>query len=167
MKAARPIRAFYGQYRHSIDEKGRLSIPADFRPILLGERGSFFLNRGFEWCIMGYPEEKWQRVLGLVNAVALDDTNTRWFKRMFFSHAKEVSCDRQGRILIPQPLTEYAGITKEVVIVGVSDFVEIWDAATWDQSLQKTMDAYGKMAEKVIQSAAPGREDREKMTKGE
>ncbi|NQT84432.1 MraZ N-terminal domain containing protein, partial [bacterium] len=63
MTKLRIRRALYGQYRRPVDEKGRISIPAEFRPILQGQRGSFFLNRGFERCIMGYPEEKWERVL--------------------------------------------------------------------------------------------------------
>ena len=141
-----------------MDEKGRVSIPADFRPILLGERGSFFLNLGIERCIVGYPEEKWDRVVGLVNAVPLDNANTRWFKRAFFSGAKEVSCDQQGRILIPQALMEYAGITKEVVIVGVSDRIEIWDADAWDKCIEESMGAYGKTAEKLTESKIQGRE---------
>jgi len=153
-------RALYGQHKRPIDEKGRVSIPAEFRPILHGERGSFFLNRGFERCIMAYPEKKWERVLDLVGAAPLDDTNTRWFKRTFYSGAREVSCDQQGRILIPQALMDYAGISKEkeVVIVGLSDFVEIWNAEAWDKWLEQSVESYEKMAEKLIQSAAPPRE---------
>ncbi len=150
-------RALYGQYRRPVDEKGRISIPAEFRPILHGQRGSFFLCRGFERCIMGYPEEKWERVLEMVNGGALDDLNTRNFKRAFYSGGKEVSCDQQGRILIPQALVEHAGITKEVVIIGVSDFIEIWDAEAWDKWLEQSMDSYEKIAEKLIQSAAPAK----------
>jgi len=153
MTKLRIRRALYGQYRRPVDEKGRISIPAEFRPILQGQRGSFFLNRGFERCIMGYPEEKWERVLELVSRAPLDNTNTRRFKRTFFSGAKEVSCDQQGRILIPQALAQYAGITREVAIVGLSDFIEIWDAEAWDKWLEQSMDSYEKMAEKLVQPA--------------
>ncbi len=155
MPVPRPKRAFYSHYRHSVDEKGRVSMPADFRPLLLGDRGSFFLNRSIERCIVAYPEEKWDRVLDMVNAVPLDDENTRWFKRAFFSYAKEVSCDQQGRILIPQALMEYARITKEVVIVGVSDYVEIWDAESWDKSLERTTQGYGRSTENMIHPTSP------------
>lgn len=161
MCSTRTKRALYGQYRRPVDEKGRISIPAAFRPILQGQRGSFFLCRGFGRCIMGYPEEKWERVVDLVNATALEDSNTRKFKRAFFSGAKEVSCDQQGRILIPQALVEHAGITKEVVIIGVSDFIEIWDAQVWDKWLEESMDSYEKTAEKLIRSATPEKEGRD------
>jgi len=154
-------RALYGQYRRPVDEKGRVSIPAEFRPILQGQRGTFFLNRGFERCIMGYPEEKWEAVLGLVNGTPLDNSNTRRFKRAFYSGAKEVSCDQQGRIPIPQALMEYAGISREVVIVGLSDFIEIWDAEAWDKWLEESIDSYEKMAEKLVQSATPEQEARD------
>jgi MraZ protein len=157
MNTAIPVRAFYGQYRHSVDEKGRVSVPADFRPLLMGERGGCFLNRGFEGCIMAYPEGKWGRVLELVNARPLDDENTRWFKRAFFSGAKEVSPDQQGRILLPPFLKEYAGITRDVMIVGMSDYVEIWDADTWEASIKEHMPEYGKSAEKMVQSVVGGK----------
>ncbi len=161
MNPTRIKRALYGQYRRPVDEKGRISIPAAFRPILHGQRGSFFLNRGFERCIIGYPEEKWERVLDLVNGAALDNTNTRWFKRAFYSGAREVSCDQQGRILLPQALVEHAGLTKEVVIIGLSDFIEIWDAEAWDKWLEQSMNSYEKMAEKLIESATSGKEGRD------
>lgn len=150
-------RAFYGQYRHSVDEKGRVSIPAAFRYLLMGQRGSFFLNRGFEACIIAYPEEKWGRVVDMVNSAPLDDENTRWFKRQFFSGAKEVSTDQQGRVLLPQFLKDHARITSDVVVVGVADYVEIWDAATWDKSVEERMSSYARAAERVIQSAIAGR----------
>jgi len=141
-------RAFYGHYRHSADEKGRVSIPAEFRPLLLGDRGSFFINRGVEQCIAVYPEEKWARVLAESNISALDNTNTRWFKRGFFYDAKEISCDQQGRILLPQDLMEYAGIKKDVIVIGMSDYVEIWDAAVWEECSKKAMAEFaGRMEE--------------------
>jgi MraZ protein len=93
-----------------------------------------------------------------VDDVSLDDRNTRWFKRTFYSGAREVSCDQQGRVLLPQVLAKYAGISKEVVIVGLSDFIEVWDAEAWDSWLAQSMDSYEKIAEKLIESAAPGKE---------
>jgi len=115
---------------------------------------------------MAYPEEKWDRVLELVNARPLDDENTRWFKRAFFSGAKEVSCDQQGRILLPQFLKDYAGITTDVVIVGVSDYVEIWDAETWEKSIEERMGEYGKSAEKMVESAVRGKKPSEEASEG-
>jgi MraZ protein len=146
---------FYGQYRHSVDEKGRLSIPADFRPMLLGDEGQFFINRGFEGCIMAVPERKWERVRKRVNAAAIENEKIRWFKRTFFSGVKKVSCDQQGRILIPQFLMEYAKITKEVVIIGISDSIEIWDAETWNTLFEQHIGQYEQMAEQFTQPGAP------------
>lgn len=148
-------RALYGEYKRPVDDKGRVSMPVEFRAILQGQRGSFFLNRGFERCIMGYPEEKWEKVLDLVNTAPLDDTRMRKFKRTFYSGAKEVSCDSQGRILVPQPLMEYAGITRQVVIVGLSDFIEMWDAEAWEKWLEQSIEQYEKMAEELVQQATP------------
>ncbi len=154
-------RALYGEYRRPVDDKGRLSIPVEFRAILQGQGGSFFLNRGFERCIMGYPEEKWGKVQDLVNKAPLDDTKMRKFKRTFYSGAKEVSCDSQGRILVPQVLLQHAGITREAVVVGVSDFVEIWDAQAWQSWLEESIDSYEKMAEELVQQATPDKQGQE------
>jgi MraZ protein len=117
---------------------------------------------------MGYPEEKWDRVLDLVNQAPLDSTNTRHFKRRFFSGAREVSCDAQGRILIPQALMNYAGISKEreTVIVGLSDFIEIWDAQAWDKWFEESTESFEKTAEKLIESASPTREGPEETVGG-
>jgi MraZ protein len=158
MATPRIKRALYGEYRRPVDEKSRVSIPAEFRPILHGQRGSFFLNRGFERCVMGYPEEKWDRVLDLVSAAPLDDQNMRQFKRAFYSGAREVSCDQQGRVVIPQSLMEYGAVGREVIIVGLSDFIEIWDAEAWGKWLEQSMESYEKTAEKLIQSASQTKE---------
>lgn len=157
MATTTPTRAFYGQYRHSIDEKGRVSIPSAFRYLLMGQRGSFFVNRGFEGCIIAYPEEKWDGVVQMVKSIPLDDENTRWFKRQFFSAAKEVSTDQQGRVLLPQFLKDYAKIATDVVVVGVADYVEIWDAQTWDKAVEERMSSYARVAETLIQSALAGK----------
>jgi len=107
---------------------------------------------------MGYPEQKWEQVLDWVSTAPLEDANRRWFKRAFFSGAEEVSCDQQGRIRIPQGLLKHANISEEVVIIGVSDFIEVWDAPAWDKWLEQSMKNYEEMAEKLIQSATSGKE---------
>ena len=110
-----------GEYNHSIDSKGRLIIPAKFREIL-GD--SFVITKGLDNCLFVYPD----RTLPLTNK------NARTFTRFFLGSAVEGVLDKQGRVLISSALRDFAGLEKEVVLVGVLDRVEIWDKAKWDES---------------------------------
>ena len=116
-----------GEFRHSIDAKGRLFIPARLRDEL-GEH--FTVTRGLDKCLAIYPEAEWnvleERIRNLPMSKARD------LQRFFFSSAFDAELDSQGRILLPAGLRTYAGLTKEAVITGVSNHAEIWDAARWD-----------------------------------
>ena len=116
-----------GEFRHSIDAKGRLFIPARLRDEL-GEH--FTVTRGLDKCLAIYPEAEWnvleERIRNLPMSKARD------LQRFFFSSAFDAELDSQGRILLPAGLRTYAGLTKEAVIAGVSNHAEIWDAARWD-----------------------------------
>ena len=115
-----------GEYTHTIDVKGRVNFPVK----LLRHFGeSFIVTRGLDNCLFVYSAEEWGRLEEKINAMPL--SKARALQRFLFAGAVEVEPDRQGRILIPQNLREYAGLEKDVVVIGASDRAEIWDAARW------------------------------------
>ena len=119
---------FVGEYRHSLDDKGRLFIPAKLREAL-GKR--FYISKGFDHCLMIYDETQWNLFSEKLNALSMGQKKNRDIKRFFFSGADEFTCDKQGRVLLSAVLRQYAGITKDTVIVGVGDKAEIWSAEQW------------------------------------
>ena len=111
---------FMGEYSHTIDAKGRLILPAKFREEL-GE--TFYITRGLDNCLTVYTKEGFENLAAVMQQHPNAKGNVRAIKRFFFAHAAELECDRQGRILIPAMLREYAKLIKEVVVVGTSDRV--------------------------------------------
>ena len=117
---------FSGTFEHSLDSKNRLTIPAKFRQALLG---GVAITKGKDKCLVGYPVERWRQIgEELVNRE--DTEENRREKRKFFASTVEAIPDRQGRVLLPQNLREYANITGEVLILGTGDCFEIWDRET-------------------------------------
>lgn len=116
-----------GEFRHSIDAKGRLFIPAKLREEL-GER--FTVTRGLDQCLSIYPENEWNALEERIRALPM--SKARDLQRFFFASAFDAELDSQGRILLPAGLRKYAELGKEAVITGVSGHAEIWDAARWD-----------------------------------
>ena len=124
---------FCGQYEHSIDDKGRLIIPARIREALRdGYEERCVVTRGIEPYVALYPKGEWENFMRKVKSLPRANANARWFLRKIFGMATESDLDKQGRILLPQPLRDFAGITKEVVVVGVLDHVEIWSKERWE-----------------------------------
>ncbi len=119
---------FLGEFEHTIDDKGRVAIPARFREDL-GER--FVLTRGFEQCLQAFPRGMWEDLSAKVDRLPLGSPQARTLRRMLFSPAAEVEIDRQGRILIPQGLREYAGLAEEVLITGMNTYFELWSGERW------------------------------------
>ncbi len=145
---------FYGEYRHTVDGKGRVSIPAKFRTLLQGgENDTFYLTRGMDRCILICTRDKWVEFEKLFRNRPLTDPVAVALKRIFYSGANPTSFDEQGRIRLPQNLIDFAGIKKDVVIVGVSDGIEIWDAAHWDKHLQESLQIYNEMARKFSETS--------------
>ena len=120
---------FSGEYQHSVDAKGRMIVPSKFRE-LLGE--SFMLTRGLDNCLFVYPKEAWEAFTQKLNQLPISNTNARQFVRFFLSGAVECELDKQGRILLPQNLRTYAGIKKDVSVIGVGERAEIWDSEQWN-----------------------------------
>ncbi|QUH32099.1 division/cell wall cluster transcriptional repressor MraZ [Vallitalea guaymasensis] len=120
---------FIGEYKHSIDDKGRLIVPAKFRA-LLGE--TFYLTKGFDNCLMVYTEEEWNKFIEKLNNNPMKKKDARRIQRFFIASANECNLDKQGRILIPSHLREYSVLEKEVILIGVSNRVEIWSKENWE-----------------------------------
>lgn len=131
---------FLGNHNHNLDTKGRLAIPARFRDELAD---GLVLTRGFDTCIALYPMEAWESLAERINELSIADTDVRQFRRMVFSEAVDVQLDSQGRILVPAALRAFAGIEREVVVIGVHSSVEIWSPERWaatSDSLDRSSD---------------------------
>ncbi len=139
---------FYGEYQHSVDPKGRVIIPSKFREGL-GEK--FIVTKGLDSCLFAYSPDEWTSLENKLRALPFTDKDVRTFIRFFFSGAAECEVDKQGRILIPQNLREYAGLEKDIAIIGVSSRVELWNKNTWEEYNSDDNMSADKIAEKMSQ----------------
>lgn len=143
---------FYGEYSHSIDRKGRLILPAKFREVAKNnfiER--FFVTRGLDKCLFMFSEEEWRNQENKLKSISFTKQEGRTFNRLYFSGAVDVSPDRQGRILLPQYLKDFAEIKKDVILVGVSNRVEIWSSDLWKNFYSNSRNSFEEIAEKLIE----------------
>ncbi len=136
---------FIGEYQHAIDNKNRMIIPSKFREEL-GAR--FVITKGLDGCLYAYTMDEWKIMEDKLKKLPLTSKDARAFVRFFFSGANEVESDKQGRVLIPQNLLEYAGIEKEIVSIGVSTRIEIWSKARWDEYNNSDIN-FDEIAEKM------------------
>jgi MraZ protein len=137
---------FIGEYIYSLDEKKRLSIPAKFRKEL-GKKA--ILTRGLDNCLVLYPLQEWQKLTKKLESLPLSRSEARGFLRMMLSGAVDVSFDKLGRILIPEYLKEYAGLEKNVAIIGLSNRIEIWDEQKWREYKGKIEKEAGDIADRL------------------
>jgi len=137
---------FLGEHQHTVDAKGRLIIPSRFREGL-GEK--FVLTKGLDTCLFAYPQEEWAILARKMRSLPMTRSDARAFVRFFFSGATECEIDKQGRILIPANLREYAGLKKEVVVIGVSSRVEIWARDRWETYSTESVSSVEEIAEKI------------------
>lgn len=129
---------FMGEYNHTVDVKGRLIVPSKFREFLGDE---FVVTKGLDGCLFVYPLDEWKSIEEKFRNVTSTTKNARKFSRFFFAGAATCEVDKQGRILIPNVLREYAAIDKEVVSVGVLNRIEIWSKDKWlDENTYDDMD---------------------------
>ena len=122
---------FMGEYNHTVDTKGRLIVPSKFREQLGDE---FVVTKGLDGCLFVYSKSEWENIEEKFRNVPLTTKDARKFARFFFAGAASCEVDKQGRILLPVVLREYAGLEKDVVSVGVFNRVEIWDKDKWQES---------------------------------
>lgn len=119
---------FLGEFAHTIDSKGRLAVPAKFRGALAD---GAVVTRGLDGCLALYPAAEWPNRAAKLDALPVTDANARSFQRFMLASAMVAELDKQGRVVLPIYLRRYAGIVSEVVVVGLSSRIEIWDAAKW------------------------------------
>ncbi len=137
---------FLGEYAHSLDEKGRVVMPSKFRP---GLATGCVVTKGQERCLYVFPQDRWDDEASAVLKLPRTDRRARNYSRSFFASASDQTLDRAGRCQIPEPLRTYAGLTKDVTVVGVADRIEIWDTTTW-QSVAAEADDYYADIEEVL-----------------
>lgn len=140
---------FMGEYSHTIDAKGRVILPAKFRDEL---GSSFVVTRGLEGCLSVYTMEAWINLANGMKKLKASKENVRAFKRFLFGSAAEVEFDRQGRILIPGTLREYAQLKKDVTILGTGDKIEIWAQEAYEEYAAKIVLDMEEIAESLDES---------------
>ncbi len=137
-----------GEYRHSIDEKGRLTIPAKLR-YELGEQ--FVITRGLDMCLAIYPKEEWNNIINKYKELP-QTKDVRNFMRIFLSSATTLEFDKLGRINIPSPLVEFANLTKDCIIIGVNDRLEVWSQENWQNFINDNEENFSDIADSLFNS---------------
>ena len=135
-----------GEYNHTIDAKGRFIIPAKFRETL-GDK--FIVTKGLDGCLFVYPKSEWSSFEEKLKVLPLTNKDARQYTRFFLAGAAACEVDKQGRILLPQVLRDFAQLEKEVVLIGVASRVEIWSKINWEQSMSTYNDDMNEIAEKM------------------
>ncbi len=126
---------FIGEFKHSVDDKGRLAIPSKFRK---GLGKGAIVTRGLDSCLFVYPVKEWKALAEKLAALPFSQGRNRKMQRFFLAGASDVEADAQGRVVLPEYLRTYAGISKEVIVVGLFDRVEIWDVDAWSSHKAQT-----------------------------
>ncbi|RKY31938.1 MAG: cell division/cell wall cluster transcriptional repressor MraZ [Candidatus Omnitrophota bacterium] len=143
---------FYGEYFHAIDRKGRIILPSRIREVAKTNFvEKFYVTRGLDKCLFMLSEEEWRIQENKLKALPFTKQQSRTFNRLYFSGAVEVIPDKQGRILLPQYLKDFAQIKREVVIVGVSNRIEIWSKNNWEEFYGNSRQSFEEIAEKLIE----------------
>lgn len=142
---------FYGEFKHSIDRKGRLILPSKFREICK-ECGleRFYITRGLDKCLFMFAEDEWRAQEQKFKGMSFTKQESRKFNRLFFSGAIDVFPDKQGRFIIPQFLKDYAQIKRDAVIVGIANRIEIWDQKNWHDFYSSTSGSFEDIAENML-----------------
>lgn len=138
---------FMGEYHHSIDDKGRLIIPSKFRTEL-GD--SFVITRGLENCLFVYSLVEWNKIVDKLKSLPFTKKDARNFTRFFLSGATVSELDKQGRVNIQSSLQEYASLTKDCVIIGVNDRLEIWSKEKWEGFYSENSENLSDIAENLF-----------------
>ena len=135
-----------GEYKHNLDLKGRIAMPAKFREQI---KGGAIITRGLDHCLFVFGKNEWEILAQKLISLPLAQANSRAFVRLMLAGATDVDLDAQGRVLIPDYLREYARLKKEATITGLYNRMEIWDKEEWAKYKQKTESASEEIAEKL------------------
>ena len=137
---------FFGSYDHTLDDKGRLTMPSKYRPYL--EKG-VYVTRGFEKCLFVFTEDRFKEFMGTIEERSDFDPNVRKMSRYLYAQTFDVKLDRQGRVLVPAVLREYAELDSEVHIVGTRRRIELWNPKEWEKTMAEVTPNVGALAEKI------------------
>lgn len=129
---------FRGRFDYNIDEKGRVSLPAKFREVLSAQDDERLILTSFDNCLWAYPTVEWQLIEDKISQLPQFSSQVKALQRVFVSGASECPIDKQGRILIPPSLRDYAGLKREIVFVGMTRRIEIWAKDRWDQAFNSS-----------------------------
>jgi MraZ protein len=144
--------SFKGSYTYSVDNKGRVNLPANLRKYVSPEANeTFVITRGFEKCLFVYPLDEWNKLEQHLRSLSSYNPQDRLFMRVLLEYAKESQLDGQARITIPQQLLDYAGIKNEVRIIGVLDKIELWHPKIYEEYLSSQSESYESIAARVME----------------
>lgn len=148
---------FLGEYEVTLDAKGRFLLPAGFKKQIPEESAlRFIVNRGFEKCLTLYPMQSWEPMFAKISTLNDFDPKVRAFRRQFLGGATEVEADTAGRLLLPSTLRDFAGLTKNVILVAAVDKIEIWDADTYKKIFEDfSADHFSELAQEVMVKTEP------------
>jgi len=146
--------SFLGNFSYTVDSKGRINIPADFRHQVTGT-ASYVLFPGLERCIYVLPEEEWERIHQRLQSPFSSGAKERLLQRRMYGEAARRFCDEQGRIPVPSKLLEHAGITREVLVLGVSNRIEFWNPTEYQTYLNQSPLSYEQLAEELMKPPSP------------
>ena len=135
---------FLGEYQHALDDKGRVVLPRKFRDEL--DKGCV-ITKGQEHCIYVFTMERWKEEMAKVAKLPRTDRRSRNFSRSFFAGASDQKLDRQGRVAIPENLRTFASLEKDVTVVGVADYIEIWSSSVWEEVAAEADELYAGIEE--------------------
>ncbi len=138
---------FLGTHTPRLDDKGRLILPAKFRDDLAG---GLVITKGQERCLYVFPMTEFRRIADQLHTTPMTNKAARAYSRVFFASAFDQVPDRQGRITIPPPLREYAGLRRDLAVIGASSRVEIWDLQAWETYLTESEKSFSDLSEEVV-----------------
>lgn len=138
---------FLGTYEPKLDDKGRLILPSKFRDEMAG---GIVLTRGQERCLYAFPRGEFEQIHDQLRSAPLTSKQARDYMRVFLSGAADEIPDRQGRVTIPAILRKYAGLTKDLAVIGSGSKIEIWDAEAWGSYLEDQEESYAQITEEVV-----------------
>jgi len=138
---------FRGRYEHAIDSKGRISIPSKFREILTEKYDDRLVITNFDTCLVAFPYEEWSVLEQKVNSLSLVKKEAKTFLRFFYSSAIDCMIDKQGRLLIPQTLRDYANLQRDVILVGEGKKIEIWAKERWEEVVKKAQEEFDQISD--------------------
>ena len=142
---------FYGEYEHTIDKKGRVIIPSKFRDFFREYHvEKLYVTRGLDKCLFVFTENEWKSQESKYRSMPFTRSDARKFNRLLFSGAVEIECDKQGRVLLPKYLKDFADIKKDIVMIGVSNRIEIWSREVWNEYYKQSKGSFEEVAEKLM-----------------